>query len=53
MGNWLGLKSPLHALQLGHTVANKAEAAYHRTDLLEARRPMMEKWAAHVCGMTG
>jgi integrase len=36
---------------LAHTVANKVEAAYHRTDLLEQRRPMMETWAAHVCGM--
>lgn len=24
---------------LAHTVANKVEAAYHRTDLLEQRRP--------------
>jgi integrase len=36
---------------LAHTVANKVEAAYHRTDLLEQRRPMMEAWAAHVCGL--
>ncbi|KVD36989.1 integrase [Burkholderia ubonensis] len=35
---------------LAHTVANKVEAAYHRTDLLEQRRPLMEAWAAHVCG---
>lgn len=34
---------------LAHTVANKVEAAYHRTDLLEQRRPMMQQWAAHVC----
>ncbi|WP_319244052.1 tyrosine-type recombinase/integrase [uncultured Propionivibrio sp.] len=32
---------------LAHTIANKVEAAYHRTDLLEQRRPMMEKWAEH------
>lgn len=30
---------------LAHTVSNKVEAAYHRTDLLEQRRPMMEAWA--------
>lgn len=30
---------------LAHTVQNKVEAAYHRTDLLEQRRPMMEDWA--------
>jgi integrase len=33
---------------LAHTVANKVEAAYHRTDLLEQRRPLMEAWAYHV-----
>lgn len=31
-----------------HSVANKVEAAYHRTDLLEQRRPLMESWALHV-----
>ncbi|UVS96351.1 MULTISPECIES: tyrosine-type recombinase/integrase [Burkholderia] len=35
---------------LAHTVANKVEAAYHRTDLLDQRRPMMEAWALHVMG---
>ncbi|RQS04970.1 DUF4102 domain-containing protein [Burkholderia sp. Bp9002] len=33
---------------LAHTVANKVEAAYHRTDLLEQRRPLMDAWAQHV-----
>ena len=33
---------------LAHTVQNKVEAAYHRTDLLEQRRPMMEAWEAFV-----
>ena len=37
---------------LAHTVKNKVEAAYHRTDLLEQRRPMMEAWAAFICGVT-
>ncbi|WP_063625084.1 tyrosine-type recombinase/integrase [Paraburkholderia mimosarum] len=36
---------------LSHVVANKVEAAYHRTDLLEQRRPMMDAWAAHVLGL--
>ena len=36
---------------LAHTIQNQAEAAYHRTDLLEQRRAMMEAWARHVCGM--
>lgn len=29
---------------LAHTVKNKVEAAYHRTDLLDQRRPMMQAW---------
>ncbi|WP_198118809.1 tyrosine-type recombinase/integrase [Massilia rhizosphaerae] len=33
---------------LAHAVANKVEAAYHRTDLLEQRRPLMDAWARHV-----
>ncbi len=35
---------------LAHTVQNKVEAAYHRTDLLEQRREMMNAWAAFVTG---
>jgi len=35
---------------LAHTIKNQAEAAYHRTDLLEQRRGMMEAWANHVVG---
>lgn len=33
---------------LAHAVANAVEAAYHRTDLLEGRRPLMQSWADHV-----
>ncbi|MFY0690454.1 MAG: site-specific integrase [Paracoccaceae bacterium] len=33
---------------LAHTIRDQSEAAYHRTDLLELRRPMMEAWAQHV-----
>lgn len=33
---------------LAHSIKNQAEAAYHRTDLLEQRRPMMDDWAKHV-----
>ncbi len=35
---------------LAHTIQNKVEAAYHRTDLLEQRRSMMEAWAEFVIG---
>lgn len=34
---------------LAHTVSNQVEAAYHRTDLLDQRRPMMQAWADHCC----
>jgi integrase len=37
---------------LAHTVENKVEAAYHRTDLLEQRRPMMEAWEKFVLSGT-
>lgn len=33
---------------LAHTVKNKAEAAYRRTDLLEKRRKLMSKWSSFV-----
>ena len=36
---------------LAHAVRNQVEAAYHRTDLLEQRRPVMEAWASHVFSM--
>ena len=29
---------------LAHSIQNQVEAAYHRTDLLDQRRPMMEAW---------
>jgi integrase len=38
---------------LAHTIKNHAEAAYHRTDLLEQRRAMMEAWANHVTSSEG
>lgn len=43
-----GYSRDLAEKALAHTIANKTEAAYHRTDLLEQRRPMMESWAVHV-----
>lgn len=36
---------------LAHTIKNQTVAAYHRTDLLEQRRKMMDAWASHVCGL--
>jgi integrase len=37
---------------LAHTISNKVEAAYHRTDLLEQRAPMMQRWADFLFGPT-
>ena len=33
---------------LAHTVRDKVEAAYNRTDLFERRRTLMEQWAAYL-----
>jgi hypothetical protein len=35
---------------LGHMVSGKVERAYARSDLLDQRQVVMEKWAAHVTG---
>lgn len=41
----MGYPRDLAERALAHSVANKVEAAYHRTDLLEQRRPMMAAWS--------
>ncbi|OAE43811.1 tyrosine-type recombinase/integrase [Agrobacterium tumefaciens] len=38
---------------LGHTVGGKVERAYRRTDFLEQRRKLLERWAKHVTGNGG
>jgi len=38
---------------LAHTIKNKAEAAYARSDLLERRRPLMDAWAEHCARLPG
>ena len=45
-----GYRRDLAERALAHTVANPVEAAYHRTDLLDERRPMMQAWADGVSG---
>lgn len=40
-----GYRKDLAERALAHTIANQVEAAYHRTDLLEERRSMMQAWA--------
>jgi integrase len=37
---------------LAHTIKDKAEAAYARSDLLEKRRVLMDAWAEY-CGRRG
>ena len=34
---------------LGHTVGSKVERSYLRTDFLEQRQTLMERWARNVC----
>jgi len=36
---------------LAHTIKDETEAAYHRTDFFENRRPMMEAWGTFVCSL--
>ena len=35
-------------MALAHTIKNKAEAAYARSDLIEKRKEMMERWAEYL-----
>ena len=45
-----GQSRELAEAALAHTIRNKAEAAYSRTDLLERRRELMEAWSEYVVG---
>lgn len=45
-----GVSRDLAERSLAHAISNKVEAAYHRTDLLEQRRPLMDAWSAFVAG---
>ena len=38
---------------LAHTVGGSVERAYRRTDYIEQRRVLIERWAAHVTGNGG
>ena len=35
---------------LAHTAGGKVERAYRRTDFLDQRRDLMQRWANHVAG---
>ena len=43
-----GYSRDLAERSLAHTIKDKVEAAYHRTDLLEQRRDLMNAWGAFV-----
>ena len=45
-----GYSRDLAERSLAHTIKDKVEAAYHRTDLLEQRRDLMNAWEAFVTG---
>lgn len=45
-----GYSRDLAERSLAHTIKDKVEAAYHRTDLLEQRRNLMNAWGAFVTG---
>ena len=50
--DWAAEKTGYHRdvieAALAHKVANKVEAAYFRTDLLEKRRELMQEWADYL-----
>lgn len=45
-----GVSRDLAERSLAHTIKDKVEAAYHRTDLLAQRRELMNTWEAFVTG---
>jgi len=53
--NWCadhGVSTDLAERSLAHTIGNKVQAAYERTDRLTARTKLMQSWADHVMGRT-
>lgn len=43
-----GFSRDLAERALAHSIQNKVEAAYHRTDLLEQRRQLMQEWSSFL-----
>ncbi len=43
-----GVPYDVAAMCLDHKINNGADAAYQKSDMLELRRPVMEKWACEV-----
>lgn len=46
----MGVSRDLAERSLAHTIKDKVEAAYHRTDLLEQRREVMIAWERFLTG---
>lgn len=51
VGDCTSYPSDLAETALAHTLENKVEAAYRRSDALERRREMMEEWANFCQGL--
>ncbi|MBC3880228.1 tyrosine-type recombinase/integrase [Undibacterium sp. LX40W] len=52
--DWCSVKGYARDLaerSLAHTIQNRVEAAYHRTDLLDQRRVLMDAWEAFCCSI--
>jgi len=39
-------------MALAHSIGGKVELSYRRTDYIDKRRVLMERWAKHVSGKT-
>ncbi|MYC31530.1 MAG: tyrosine-type recombinase/integrase [Chloroflexi bacterium] len=53
MGECTGANWAVAESALAHSSGERASLGYHRTDYLEQRRPLMEKWADFVTGLAG
>lgn len=45
-----GVRREVAEAGLAHVVKNKVDAAYGRSDLLESRREVMERWSGYLQG---
>jgi integrase len=49
-GDLTAYPNEMSEMAMAHTVDDKVEAAYRRSDMREKRRRMMADWAAYCCG---
>ena len=53
--DWCAETGKMHDISeaaLAHTIRNRVEAAYNRTDLFDRRRELMDQWAAYLYNST-